>query len=114
MTWVGFDAIGERTGASALYLAEKLEALWPVMAGRRFESVNSDRIRARGAVVSVSAGAWRFFFQQVHDGGAAGIRARRWRHLGAGVARVLLTNDALHALRAYCAPAEHEASASGA
>src|ERR1019366_3030475 len=30
VTWVGFDAIGERDGRVGLYLAGKLEALWPV------------------------------------------------------------------------------------
>ncbi len=46
VTWIGFDAIGERDGRVGLYLAEKLEALWRRQ-GSRFEVQGSRETESR-------------------------------------------------------------------
>ena len=50
VTWVGFDALGERDGRVGLYLAERLEVLWPPGAryrGSRFEGSRHRRSARR-------------------------------------------------------------------
>jgi ATP-dependent Lhr-like helicase len=107
VTWVGFDAIGERDGRVGLYLAEKVEALWPVTALSVVRSPLSleDKSEEReAAVVEYLKAHGASFFQQVHDGVGGGYPGETLEAIWRLVWRGMLTNDALHALRAYCAP----------
>ncbi len=95
VTWVGLEAIGEKDGRVALYLSEKLRELWPVgrAAGELSEREGKivEYLRARGAS----------FFQELHDGTGGGYPGETLEAVWGLVWRGLLTNDALHALRAY-------------
>jgi ATP-dependent Lhr-like helicase len=96
VVWVGFEPIGERDGRIGLYLAEKLPLLWPV--GRPAVEATE---REAGVVAYLRAhGA--SFFQQLHDGVGGGYPGETLDAIWSLAWRGLVTNDALHALRAYC------------
>jgi len=96
VAWVGFESLGERDGRIGLYLAEKLPLLWPLAsAGAELEAKQQqivEYLRRNGAS----------FFQPLHDGIGGGYPGETLDALWSLVWRGLLTNDALHALRAYC------------
>ena len=108
VTWVGFDAIGERDGRVGLYLAEKLEALWPVQRAQvaSFQAPGEAKIEQReAAIVAYLKSHGASFFQQAHDGVGGGYPGETLDAVWNLVWRGLLTNDSFHALRAYCVPA---------
>jgi ATP-dependent Lhr-like helicase len=95
VVWTGFDPIGERDGRIGLYLAEKLPLLWTTrpkadLAERQQQIVNY--LRSNGAS----------FFQPLHDATGGGYPGETLEALWSLVWLGLLTNDAVHALRAYC------------
>jgi ATP-dependent Lhr-like helicase len=97
VVWVGLEPLGERDGRVGLYLAERLPLLWPVRSASgeplsEREQQIVEWLRARGAS----------FFQDLHDGVGGGYPGETLEALWSLVWRGLLTNDALHALRAYC------------
>jgi ATP-dependent Lhr-like helicase len=102
VTWVGFDAIGERDGRVGLYLADKLDALWPVgqAAGAQSSGIAEGREQAVVAYLKAHGAS---FFQQVHDGLGGGYPGETMDAIWNLVWRGMLTNDSFHALRAYCA-----------
>ena len=112
VTWVGFDAIGERDGRVGLYLAEKLETLWPV--GKTtviLRSAQDDTGKAETeatpaskeeAIVEYLKAHGASFFQQVHDGVGGGYPGETLDAVWNLVWQGMLTNDSFHALRAYC------------
>jgi len=107
VTWVGFDALGERDGRIGLYLAEKLEVLWPVTpltVVRSTLSVETKTEEREAAVIGYLTAHGASFFQQVHDGVGGGYPGETVDAIWGLVWRGLLTNDSVHALRAYCAP----------
>ena len=98
VVWTGFDALGERDGRIGLYLAEKLPLLWPPRPAPTVADLDSrqqgivDYLRSNGAS----------FFQPLHDSIGGGYPGETLDALWSLVWQGLLTNDALHALRAYC------------
>jgi ATP-dependent Lhr-like helicase len=108
VTWVGFDPIGERDGRVGLYLAEKLESLWPARQLSVASSQLSEEARTadkEAAILEYLKAHGASFFQQVHDGVGGGYPGETLDAVWNLVWRGLLTNDSFHALRAYCAPA---------
>ncbi len=113
VTWVGFDAIGERDGRVGLYLAEKLETLWPVGQNTGvLRSAQDDNGKAYGEaanderevrVVEYLKAHGASFFQLVHEAIGGGYPGETLDVVWALVWRGLLSNDSFHALRAYCA-----------
>ncbi len=105
VTWVGFDAIGERDGRVGLYLAERLQGLWPVQQGigNREQGVESKSAEREGKIVEYLKGHGASFFQALHDGVGGGYPGETLEAVWNLVWRGLVTNDALQALRAYCA-----------
>jgi ATP-dependent Lhr-like helicase len=105
VTWVGFDAIGERDGRVGLYLAERLEALWPVVPGTVVREQGSAEASAERElrIVEYLKGHGASFFQQVHDGVGGGYPGETLDAIWNLVWRGMLTNDSFHSLRAYCA-----------
>lgn len=100
VVWCGLEAIGEKDGRVALYLAEKLPLLWPVIRPAEPErGPTSDREDAILAYLRANGAS---FFQQLHDGTGGGYPGETLDSIWNLVWRGLLTNDALHALRAYC------------
>ncbi len=99
VTWVGFDPIGERDGRVGLYLAEKLESLWPVNSS----SVEVKSAEKEDGIVGYLKQHGASFFQQIHDAAGGGYPGETMDAIWNLVWRGLLTNDSFHALRAYCA-----------
>ncbi|SNS37111.1 ATP dependent helicase, Lhr family [Granulicella rosea] len=94
--WCGLDPIGERDGRVALYLSDKLTSLWPVMPA---PAIDGEKERKIVAYLQANGAS---FFQQLHDGVGGGYPGETIDAIWNLVWRGLLTNDALHALRAYC------------
>ncbi len=98
VVWVGMEPLGERDGRVGLYLSERLTTLWPVKpAGTQVglsdrETQIIEYLKRNGAS----------FFQGLHDGVGGGYPGDTLDALWSLVWRGMLTNDALHALRAYC------------
>ncbi len=105
VVWVGLEAIGEKDGRVALYLAEKLPVLWPVrtqVSGDRDQVSEGPTAEREGKVLEYLRGHGASFFQELHDGTGGGYPGETLDSIWNLVWRGLLTNDALHALRAYC------------
>jgi ATP-dependent Lhr-like helicase len=86
VTWAGVEPIGERDGRIALFLADKL----PLLAQRR---PLVDPLESTGAS----------FFDALHQAAGSGYPGETIDALWSLVWRGLITNDSLHALRAYIA-----------
>ncbi|MGI4827352.1 MAG: DNA glycosylase AlkZ-like family protein [Janthinobacterium lividum] len=107
--WIGLSPLGERDGRVALFLSEKLPLLWPpdrvFNGGPRFQlsSVSSEPLSEREqSIVEYLRRSGASFFQPLHDGLGGGYPGETIEALWALVWRGLITNDALHCLRAYC------------
>jgi ATP-dependent helicase Lhr and Lhr-like helicase len=95
VTWAGIDPIGERDGRIALFLAEKLLLL---AQHRPITEPLTDREEKILAVLE-STGA--SFFEPLHQAVGGGYPGESIDALWSLVWRGLVTNDSLHALRAY-------------
>jgi len=95
VTWAGIDPIGERDGRIALFLADKL----PLLAQRRplIEPL-TDR---EEKIVAILESAGASFFDPLHQTVGGGYPGETIDALWSLVWRGLVTNDSLHALRAY-------------
>ncbi|HEV2619214.1 MAG TPA: crosslink repair DNA glycosylase YcaQ family protein, partial [Acidobacteriaceae bacterium] len=103
VTWIGFDAIGERDGRVGLYLADKLQALWPMTAPAVGPPAAGAVEEREERIVEYLKAHGASFFQQVHDGVGGGYPGEALNAIWSLVWRGIVTNDSLHALRAYCA-----------
>ncbi len=100
VAWAGVEPIGERDGRIALFLADKL----PLLALQRpIIDPLSDREEKLLAVLE-STGA--SFFDPLHQALGGGYPGETMDALWSLVWRGLITNDSLHALRAYIARPE--------
>ncbi|MFC6644945.1 DEAD/DEAH box helicase [Granulicella cerasi] len=106
VVWTGLEPLGERDGRVGLYLSEKLPMLWPpdhvyrgATKGATPEQTLSEK---EAAIVEYLRSHGASFFQPLHDGIGGGFPGETIEALWSLVWRGLLTNDALHALRAYC------------
>jgi len=99
VVWAGLEPLGERDGRVALYLAEKLPVLWPV---RQVVSADESLSEREAAIVEYLRRNGASFFQTLHDGVGGGYPGETIEALWSLVWLGLLTDDALHALRAYC------------
>ena len=97
VAWAGVEPIGERDGRIALFLADKL----PLLAQRRpFVEPLTEREEKLLAVLE-STGA--SFFDALHQAAGSGYPGETIDALWSLVWRGIITNDSLHALRAYIA-----------
>jgi ATP-dependent Lhr-like helicase len=101
VAWAGVEPIGERDGRIALFLADKLPLL---LQQRPMAEPLSEREEALRAVLE-SAGA--SFFDPLHQAVGGGYPGETIDALWSLVWRGLITNDSLHALRAYTARPEN-------
>ena len=100
VTWVGFDPIGERDGRIGLYLTEKLGTLWrPAASG---DAEPSSTLEREQQIVEYLKLHGASFFQQIHDAVGGGYPGETLEAIWNLVWCGQLTNDAFHALRAYC------------
>jgi ATP-dependent Lhr-like helicase len=102
VAWVGVEPLGERDGRVALYLTDHLATLLPpdVLAEKR----NAGLIGRDADVVSHLSKHGASFFGPLHDAIGGGFPQETVDSIWDLVWRGLLTNDTLHALRAYVAP----------
>ena len=97
VAWAGVEPIGERDGRIALYLADKL----PLLAQQRPQSAPLTEREEKLLAVLESTGA--NFFDPLHQAIGGGYPGETIDALWSLVWRGLVTNDSLHALRAYIA-----------
>jgi len=102
VVWVGFEPLGERDGRVGLYLAEKLPLLWSGGIREQGLGIRDGLGERERLIVEYLEKNGASFFQTLHDGVGGGYPGETLEALWSLVWRGLLTNDALHALRAYC------------
>ncbi len=99
VTWAGAEPLGERDGRLRLYLADSQPALMPPL--------SSDGLLDREArLVASLARHGASFFGALHESAGGGFPQETVDALWSLVWKGLVTNDALHALRAYVAGPE--------
>jgi ATP-dependent Lhr-like helicase len=104
VAWAGVEPIGERDGRIALFLADKL----PLLAQQRpltnpnLEPLTEREEKLLSALESTGAS----FFEPLHQAIGGGYPGETLDALWNLVWRGLITNDSLHALRAYIARPE--------
>jgi len=101
VAWAGVEPIGERDGRIALFLADKL----PLLAQTRPLTEPLSENEAKLLAVLESTGA--SFFDALHQALGGGYPGETIEALWSLVWRGLITNDSLHALRAYIARPEN-------
>ncbi|MDE1162661.1 MAG: crosslink repair DNA glycosylase YcaQ family protein [Acidobacteriaceae bacterium] len=103
--WVGLEPLGERDGRVGLYLAEKLPLLWPpdrIYQPSARSAKEEDKLSEREEkIVEYLQSNGASFFQPLLEGTGGGYPGECIDALWSLVWRGLLSNDALHALRAY-------------
>ena len=104
VAWAGVEPIGERDGRIALFLADKL----PLLAQRRPQpNPNLDPLSQREEkLLAVLESTGASFFDALHLAAGGGYPGQTIDALWSLVWRGLITNDSLHALRAYTARPE--------
>ncbi len=100
VAWAGVEPIGERDGRIALFLADKL----PLLALAR--PVTEPLSEREEKILDVLASAGASFFDPLHQAVGNGYPGETIDALWSLVWRGLVTNDSLHALRAYIARPE--------
>jgi ATP-dependent Lhr-like helicase len=100
VAWAGVEPIGERDGRIALFLADKL----PLLAQLRPQAEALTEREEKLLAVLESSGA--SFFDALHQAVGGGYPGETIDALWSLVWRGLITNDSLHALRAYIARPE--------
>ena len=100
VAWAGVEPIGERDGRIALFLADKL----PLLAQQRplVEPLTEREEKLLAVLESTGAS----FFDSLHEAAGGGYPGETIDALWSLVWRGLITNDSLHALRAYIARPE--------
>ncbi|HTW25454.1 MAG TPA: hypothetical protein VMD78_17760, partial [Candidatus Baltobacteraceae bacterium] len=105
VVWCGVDPIGERDGRIALYLADRIAGLLPPRMGPSQPLAPREE-----ATLAELARSGATFFAQLHDAIGGGYPGDTVDALWSLVWRGLVTNDTLHALRAYTAKPESSRS----
>ncbi len=96
IAWCGVEPIGEHDGRIALYLADAMPALLPM----RPAATESHSPREQLLLAALASGG-AMFFDPLHEAVGGGFRSETLEALWNLVWKGLVTNDALHALRAY-------------
>jgi ATP-dependent Lhr-like helicase len=97
VVWVGVGPLGDRDGRVALYLTDHLRTLLPLTPAPRLEGHARD-------IASHLASAGASFFPAIHAACGGGFPQEIVDALWDLVWQGLVTNDTLHALRAFLAP----------
>jgi ATP-dependent Lhr-like helicase len=107
VVWVGVDAIGERDGRVALYLADHLSRLLPPGAGAQASAGGKGSDEGEGlsgrerAILACLATRGASFFGPLHEAVGGGYPAETVEALWNLVWRGHVGNDTFHALRAF-------------
>jgi ATP-dependent Lhr-like helicase len=105
IVWCGFDSLGERDGRIALYLADRIADLLPP----RIASAEPLTPRQQ-AILEYLTRSGATFFADLHEATGGGYPGETIDALWSLVWSGLVTNDTLHALRAYIAKPETRSS----
>ncbi len=97
VAWAGVEPIGERDGRIALFLADKL----PLLAQQR--PLVEPMTEREEKLIAVLESTGASFFDPLHQALGGGYPGETIEALWSLVWRGLITNDSLHALRAYIA-----------
>ncbi len=101
VAWAGVEPMGERDGRIALFLADKLPLL---LQQRPLPNSNQDPPTEREQkLLAVLESTGASFFDPIHQALGGGYPGETIEALWSLVWRGLVTNDSLHALRAYTA-----------
>ena len=100
VAWAGVEPIGERDGRIALFVADKL----PLLAQQR--PVTEPMSEREEKLVAALESQGASFFDALHQAAGGGYPGETIDALWSLVWRGLITNDSLHALRAYTARPE--------
>ncbi len=100
VAWAGVEPIGERDGRIALFLADKL----PLLAQQR--PLVEPLTEREEKLIAVLESTGASFFDPLHQAVGGGYPGETIEALWSLVWRGLITNDSLHALRAYIARPE--------
>ena len=100
VAWAGVEPIGERDGRIALFLADKL----PLLAQQR--PITEPLTEREEKLLAVLESTGASFFDSLHQAVGGGYPGESIDALWSLVWRGLITNDSLHALRAYIARPE--------
>ncbi|MDP3720452.1 MAG: DEAD/DEAH box helicase [Acidobacteriota bacterium] len=104
VTWVGVESLGERDGRIALYLTDHVAKLRPPAA---LDPARESGLADRDArIVAFLARQGASFFGPLHEAAGGGFPQETLDALWDLVWKGLVTNDTLHALRAFTAPPE--------
>ncbi len=100
VAWAGVEPIGERDGRIALFLADKL----PLLAQQR--PLVEPLTEREEKIVAVLESTGASFFDSLHQAAGGGYPGETIEALWSLVWHGFITNDSLHALRAYTARPE--------
>jgi ATP-dependent Lhr-like helicase len=100
VAWAGVEPIGERDGRIALFLADKL----PLLAQQR--PLVQPLTEREEKLLSILESTGASFFDPLHQAAGGGYPGETIEALWSLVWRGFITNDSLHALRAYIARPE--------
>jgi ATP-dependent Lhr-like helicase len=98
VVWVGLEPLGERDGRLALFLADHLPRLW------RPRPVAAPLSPREQRLVDALGRTGASFFAPLHEAAGGGYPGETLEALWNLVWKGIVTNDALHALRAYVRP----------
>ncbi len=104
VTWTGVEPLGDRDGRIALYLTDHLTKLLPPdsLGGRRTGGLSG----REALIVAYLHRNGASFFGPLHEAAGGGFPQETVDAMWDLVWKGLLTNDTLHALRAYSSPPE--------
>nr|WP_251106786.1 DEAD/DEAH box helicase [Alloacidobacterium dinghuense] len=97
--WCGLDPLGERDGRIALYLADKMTALFPPALARPNEKDGPSS--REEAIITALQQRGALFFSKLHETVGGGYPGETLDALWNMVWRGVVTNDTFHSLRAY-------------
>jgi len=110
VSWIGVESLGERDGRVALYLTDHLAKLLPpAEPGRPAPGSRLPDAGLTGREAQIVAYLHRHgasFFGPIHEAAGGGFPQETVDAIWDLVWKGLLTNDTLHALRAYASPPE--------
>ncbi len=97
VVWAGLEPLGERDGRLALYLTDHIARL-------RRPAATTDSSPRELAIVEHLRGSGASFFAAMHDASGGGFPAETVDAIWSLVWKGTITNDTLHALRAFTRP----------